>query len=143
MPKAQVLHPGTSQVLCCIIFKNIETVKIADDFKSIMQDSHFSSFHTEEIYWMKGEIIKSNTGAFLLSGKGSCCQLVWITAASQAYVLQCALTLSTSTLTSWIVAGVVGVHVCKSFTSELLTSPTVVAAWTFSSSVRSTPKKQV
>lgn len=92
---------------------------------------------------MKGEVIKSNTGAFLLSGKGSCCQLVWITAVSQACVLECALTLSNSTFSNWIVAGIVGAQVCKSFMSDLLTSPSVVAAWAYSSSVRSTPKKQV
>lgn len=70
-----------------------------------MQDSHFSSFHTEETYWMKGEVIKSNTGAFLLTGKGTCCQLVRITAASQACVLECALTLSNSKFSIWILAG--------------------------------------
>lgn len=71
---------------------------------------------------MKGEVIKSNTGAFLLRGKGSCCQLVWITAASQACVLERALTLSNSIFTSWIVAGTVGAQVCKSFMSDLLTT---------------------
>lgn len=69
---------------------------------------------------MKGEVIKSNTGAFLLSGKGSCCQLVWITAASQAYVLECALTLSSSEFSSWITSGMVGAQVCKNFSPALV-----------------------
>lgn len=77
---------------------------------------------------MKGEIIKSNTEAFLLSGTGSCCQLLWITATSQACVVECALTLSNSKFSTWIAAGTVRAQVCKSFTSDLLTSPRVVAA---------------
>lgn len=49
---------------------------------------------------MKGEVTKPNTGAFLFSGKGSCCQLVWITAVSRACALECALTLSDSRFAS-------------------------------------------
>lgn len=90
---------------------------------------------------MKGEVTKPNTGAFLFSGKGSCCQLVWITAVSQACALECALTLGDSKFASWFAAGRTAAQVFKSSASDLLTGHGVVAAWTSPPSARSTSKK--
>lgn len=92
---------------------------------------------------MKGEVIKPNTGAFLFSGKGSCCQLVWITAVSRARVPARALTLSDSKFAGWFGAGRRAAQVCKSSTSALLAGRSLVAAGALSSSVRSASKKRV
>lgn len=73
---------------------------------------------------MKGEVIKPNTGASLFSGKGSCCQLVWRTAVSQACVPERALTLSPAKFPSCFAAGRMAARVCQSSLPDLL-----IAAW--------------
>lgn len=89
---------------------------------------------------MKGGVIKRNTGAFIFSGKGSRCQLVWIPAASRGCVLERALTLRDSQFDGWFAAGRTAVRVCKGSTSDLLIGHGMLAARAFSSSLRSTFK---